>query len=134
MLEIYNEDVRDLLTLYDSSNTSAKSGGALGSGSGDVGGVSDGAGGSSSCSGSKLEIRRGQDGMIQVMKWISCRARCEYCEMRVKFGLLMSRIDDEETFVACMLAADGSTREHAHFEGMRKRLQQILQEVLYSSC
>lgn len=51
MLEIYNEDVRDLLV----ETPAAAAGGGAGSGDG-------------SAEGGKLEIRRDQDGMVQVRK------------------------------------------------------------------
>lgn len=56
MLEIYNEDVRDLLTSYDGS-------GSFASGNGSDAGGGDG--------GVKLEIRRGSEGMIQVRTYVN---------------------------------------------------------------
>lgn len=57
MLEIYNEEVRDLLSPSDSSSS------ASGNGIGIAGGSAAGDGGAD---GGKLEIRRDQDGMVQV--------------------------------------------------------------------
>lgn len=61
MLEIYNEEVRDLLSSSDPSLFSA--GGNAG---GDGGGEGGGDGGGGGWNGGKLEIRRDQDGMVQV--------------------------------------------------------------------
>ena len=70
MLEIYNEEVRDLLSSEASSSSSSSGNGGPSGENGfrlstDGGGDVAGDGGTGSSSG-KLEIRRGADGMIQV--------------------------------------------------------------------
>ncbi|CAM9521574.1 unnamed protein product, partial [Laminaria digitata] len=67
MLEIYNEEVRDLLSSSESSQSSAGGTGG-GDGGAEGGGDGGGAGGSGggAWNGGKLEIRRDQDGKVQV--------------------------------------------------------------------
>lgn len=81
MLEIYNEEVRDLLTSDLSSNGLGSNGGGNGGDSAAAGTASDAFGGgelmgSGSWHGGKLEIRRGQDGMIQVRQSMGDREGC----------------------------------------------------------
>lgn len=74
MLEIYNEEVRDLL---HSSEPSSSSAGGTGGGDGNAEGGGEGGsvgGGGGAWNGGKLEIRRDQDGVVQV-RWSQVVAR-----------------------------------------------------------
>lgn len=66
MLEIYNEDVRDLLSESSPSAPPPPSGGAAGDVGGGAGGGGEREWGSGALNAAKLEIRRDQDGRVQV--------------------------------------------------------------------